>query len=304
MLDDLLTLAKKSGADAADAILIDSVSIAHAQRLGEIEKLERSEAQDLGLRVFVGKRQAVTSSTDHSEDSRRAMVERAVAMARSVPEDPHTGLAERDLLETDIADLDLRDSEEPLPEALIERAEAAEDAARAVEGVTNSEGAEASFDQARIALATTNGFFGTYQSSRHGVAAAVLAGEGLKMERDYDWSSAIHGADLRDAAEVGREAGKRAVRRLNPRKVKSTKVPVVFDPRHRRRADQPCLVGDLGRRDRARHELPQRQDGRADLPRDRQRVRRPAPQAGFALRSRSTAKACAARSARSSRTGR
>ncbi|MDH3234264.1 MAG: TldD/PmbA family protein, partial [Alphaproteobacteria bacterium] len=130
-----------------------------------------------------------------------------------------------------IQDLDLVDAEEPAPEALIERARAAEDAARAIPGITNSEGAEASWASAHIALAASNGFGGNYRSSRHGVAVAVLAGEGLTMERDYDWASAVHGGDLPSAAEIGRSAGERAVKRLNPKKVKTAKVPVVYDPR-------------------------------------------------------------------------
>jgi len=231
LAEDLIARAKKAGADAADALYFESVSLSHSQRLGEIEKLERSEAQDLGLRVFIGQRQAIVSTTDHGDDALSELVERAVAMARAVPEDPHIGLAPTELLVTETQDLDLVDTEEPAPEVLIERARAAEDAARAIPGITNSEGADASWGTAHIALAASNGFAGTYRSSRHSVAAAVLAGEGLAMERDYDWASAVHGGDLPSAAEIGRSAGERAVKRLNPRKVKTTKVPVVYDPR-------------------------------------------------------------------------
>ena len=228
---DLVARALKDGADAADALYYESISLSHAQRLGEMENLERSESQDLGLRVFIGQRQAIVSSTDHSKAAIAALSERAVAMARAVPEDPHIGLAPEDRIVREIVDLDLVDQDEPAPEVLIERAKAAEDAARAVKGVTNSEGGDASWGRANIALAASNGLAGAYSSSRHGVSASVLAGEGLGMERDYDWSSAIHGADLRAAEAVGREAGERAVRRLNPRRVETAKVPVVYDPR-------------------------------------------------------------------------
>jgi PmbA protein len=231
LAEDLIIRAKAAGADAADALYFESVSLSHSQRLGEIEKLERSEAQDLGLRVFIGQRQAIVSTTDYGDAALSELVDRAVAMARAVPEDPHIGLAPSDLLATETLDLDLVDAEEPAPEVLIERARAAEEAARAVDGVTNSEGADASWASAHIALATSNGFGGTYRSSRHSVAVAVLAGEGLAMERDYDWASAVHGGDLPSAAEIGRSAGERTVKRLNPRKVKTTKVPVVYDPR-------------------------------------------------------------------------
>jgi PmbA protein len=231
LAEDLIIRAKAAGADAADALFFESVSLSHSQRLGEIEKLERSEAQDLGLRVFIGQRQAIVSTTDYGDAALSELVDRAVAMARAVPEDPHIGLAPSDLLATETLDLDLVDAEEPAPEVLIERARAAEEAARAVDGITNSEGADASWASAHIALAASNGFGGTYRSSRHSVAVAVLAGEGLDMQRDYDWASAVHGGDLPSAAEIGRSAGERTVKRLNPRKVKTTKVPVVYDPR-------------------------------------------------------------------------
>ena len=231
LLTDLIKKARKAGADAADAVYVEGVSLSHAQRLGAIEKLERSEAQDMGLRVLVGQRQAIVSSTDQAAKGLDALVERAVAMARAVPEDPYIGLADRKLLARDLPDLDLLDPGEPAPEALIERAKAAEDAARAVKGVTNSEGAEAGWGRRLVALATSDGFTGAYGASSHSVAVSVIAGEGLGMERDHDWASAVHGSDLDDPAAVGLRAGEKAVRRLGPKKAKSARVPIVYDPR-------------------------------------------------------------------------
>jgi len=228
---DLVARACKAGADAADALYFKSAALSHAQRLGEIEKLERAESTDLGLRVFVGQRQAIVSTTDHSPAAISELVERAVAMARVVPEDPHTGLAPPELAAGDFPDLDLIDAVEPSPEALIGLAREAEDAARAVKGITNSEGAEASWSRVDIALATSNGFSGAYGFTRHGVGVSVLAGEGTAMERDYDWASAVHAGDLRSAAEVGKEAGERTVKRLNPHKVQTAKLPIVYDRR-------------------------------------------------------------------------
>src|SRR5690606_38166495 len=150
---------------------------------------------------------------------------------RSVPEDPYCGLADPDQLATEVPDIDLCDPEEPAPDTLVERARAAEEAARAVEGVTNSEGAEADWGRSTIALAASNGFTGSYAVSRHSVSVSVLAGEGTHMERDYDYSSAVFGADLDDPAAVGRRAGERAVKRLNPRKVATAQLPVIYDPR-------------------------------------------------------------------------
>jgi len=231
LLDDLIARARRAGADAADALMVESASLSLARRLGKPEKLERAESQDLGLRVLIGKRQAIVSSSDRAPAILDELVERAVAMARSVPEDPYCGLASPDEIDRHPPQLELNDPAEPTPEALAERASAAEEAARAIPGVTNSEGAEAGWSRSRVAMAASNGFAGAYEGSRHGVSVSVIAGNGTGMERDYDYSSAVFEADLTDAAEVGRKAGERAVARLGPRKVATTKVPVVFDPR-------------------------------------------------------------------------
>ncbi|HYG87366.1 MAG TPA: metallopeptidase TldD-related protein [Azospirillum sp.] len=231
LLEDLIRKARSSGADAADAVLFDSASISLSQRLGKPERLERSESGDLGLRVFVGKRQAIVSTTDRSAKALDELVERAVAMARVVPEDPFTGLADPDQLARDRPDLDTCDPDEPSADAMIEQARIAEETARAVPGVTNSEGAEAGWSRSTVAIAASNGFAGSYGVSRRSLSVSVLAGEGTGMERDYEYDSKVYGSDLRSPADIGREAGEKAVRRLNPRKVKSQKVPVVFDPR-------------------------------------------------------------------------
>jgi PmbA protein len=239
-LSELIQRARRAGADAADAVLFEGVSLSHAQRLGKIEKLERSEGYDLGLRVLIGKRQAIVSSNDRSAKAVDGLIERAIAMARVVPEDPFCGLADADEIARDWPKLDMLDPEEPPAETLIERARAAEDAARAVKGVTNSEGAEAGWSRSSVALAASNGFTGAYAGSGHNVSASVLAGEGTAMERDYDFASAVHASDLRDPAEIGRSAGERAVKRLGARKMATKQVPVVFDPRVAR-----GLVGHL-----------------------------------------------------------
>jgi PmbA protein len=231
LLTDLIARAKKAGAEAADAVYVHGVSLSHGQRLGNLERLERSEGQDLGLRVLIGKRQAIVSSTDHGPKALAELVERAVAMAKNVPEDPYCGLAEPGQLAKKIPTLEICDTAEPAPETLIEHAKACEEAALAVKGVTNSEGAEAGWSLSRIALAASNGFAAGYSGSRHSVGVAVLAGEGLGMERDYDFSSTVFGADLKDPAALGRRAGEKAVKRLGARKAKTGKVPIVYDPR-------------------------------------------------------------------------
>ena len=228
-LSDLIAAAKRAGADAADALLVSSASLSVRRRLGQIEQLERSEGFDLGLRVFLGRRQAIVSFTDPDPKGFAALAERAVAMARVVPEDPFAGLPEAVAIPP--RDLDLADTAEPSAEELLARAAAAEEAALAVAGVTNSEGADAGWGRYDIALVGSNGFAGAYARTSHSISATALAGSGTAMERDYDWSSTVHLADLDDPVAIGRRAGEQAVRRLNPTKAKTARIPVVFDPR-------------------------------------------------------------------------
>ena len=230
-LADLVAAARAAGADAADAVLAEGVSVTLGWRMGALENLDRAEGADIGLRVFIGRRQAMASSSDLSKDALAQLIERAVAMARAAPEDPFCGLAAPEELAREIPDLDLADGADASVEALTERARRAEDAARAVPGVTNSEGAQASFSRSMFYLAASNGFAHAHGETGHGVAASVLAGSGTAMERDYDYISTVHAADLPDPETIGAEAGRRAVRRLNARKAASARVPVVFEPR-------------------------------------------------------------------------
>ncbi len=231
ILDDLLARARRAGADAADALLVEGASLSIAERLGRPEKVERSEGRDLGLRVFIGKRQAIVSSTDFAPPALEELAARAVAMARAVPEDPFCGIADPSEIATAAPDLDLDDPAEPSTESLIERVRAMEEAARGVPGVTNSEGAEGGWGRSAVALAASNGFRRGYAGSHSSLSVSVVAGNGTAMERDYDFTSAVYGSDLEDPAVVGRRAGERAVKRLNPRKAATARVPVVFDPR-------------------------------------------------------------------------
>lgn len=237
---DLVAKAMAAGADAADALLVDTTSISVSCRLGKPETLERSANAEVGLRVFIGKRQAMVASSDLSPEAITGLVERSLSMAREVPEDPFCGIAEPGEICAAPQEVDSFDPTEMTAESLLEAAMAAEDAARAVAGVTNSEGAEASWGSGRSVLAASNGLAVDYRRSWHSLAASVLAQSDQGMERDYDYTSAVYAADLRDPAAVGRSAGERAVRRLNPRRVGSSRVPVIFDPRVSR-----SLVGHL-----------------------------------------------------------
>jgi PmbA protein len=228
-----------AGATAADALHIGERSSGVQVRLGELEDVSRSEGEQIGLRLFDGQRSATVASSDLSDEALGVLVERCLAMAREAPEDPYAGLAPQDLLQSgEPTSLDAFDPYEPDPAELRARALKAESAALGVPGVTNSSGAGASASAATIALATSGGFAGAYRTSGHGCSAAVVAGEGASMQRDYASHSVRHLADLDPASVIGRKAGERAVARLNPTRPKPGKYPVLFDPRV-----SPSLLG-------------------------------------------------------------
>ena len=230
-LHRLVKAARAAGADAADALEYKNISVGVSYRLGNLEDVGRSESNDLGLRVFVGQQVAFVSSNDYSEKALAELPERALAMARLAPEDQYAGLAPRELLAKTYPDLEIDDPQEPSTALLVERARAAEAAALAVPGVTNSEGGSADYGRSMITLCTSKGFLGGYSGTSRSVAVSVIAGEGTGMERDYDYSSTRFAADLEAPHIVGKRAGMRAVKRLNPRKAKTQSVPVIFDPR-------------------------------------------------------------------------
>ncbi len=231
-LQTLLAHARREGADAADAGYSAEASASVSVRLGALEDVGRSESAGIGLRVFLGQRSASVSSSDFSAAALRTLAERAVAMAREALEDPWAGLAPEDrLFKGTLPDLGLDDGEEPSADSLRARALEAEDAARAVAGVTNSEGGSAGADRSVSALATTGGFAGGYSATYHGVSASVIAGEGPTMQRDYAYHSVRRLADLEHAGAIGKRAADRAVARVGPIKLASGPLPILFDPR-------------------------------------------------------------------------
>ena len=230
LAERLVAAARRAGADAADAVAVRSMSLSVEVRQGAVESSERAEGDDVGLRVLIGRRQAVVSTNDIKVDV-AALAERAVAMARVTPEDKFSGLADSERLARDFPELDLLDPDLPSVAVLEERALRAEAAGLAVKGVTKSEGASASAGIGGMVLATSHGFRGAYLSSRQGLSMVAIAGDGTAMERDYDFSSTLHASDLDAAERIGKLAGERAVARVNPRKVATRKVPVVYDRR-------------------------------------------------------------------------
>jgi PmbA protein len=228
----LVERAVKAGADAADVLYYGDASTGVQVRLGQLEDVARSEGEQIGLRVFAGRRSASVSSSDLSDEALAALVHRVGAMAREAPEDPFAGLAPEDrLLRGDAADVEGDDGGDPSPASLKERALAMEDAARAVAGVANSEGAGASAGWTVLALATSHGFCRGYTTSGYSGWASVIAGSGADMQRDSAQHGVRHLEDLEAPDVIGRRAGERAVARLNPIRLPSGAMPVVFDAR-------------------------------------------------------------------------
>lgn len=225
----LVEAARRAGADAADAVSVRRVSLGIEALKGKVEQTTRSESDDFSLRVFVGRRHASVSANLLADQA--TLVERAVAMARVAPEDPYAGLADRDRVAREFPELDLLDDHIATVDELRDRALAAEDAALAVPGITNSGGASASWGVSGLVLATSDGFTGTYLRSMFQLSATAIAGEGTGMERDYDFAYAIHDEDLPDPAALGRNAGERTVRRVGPGNIETGRYPVVFDER-------------------------------------------------------------------------
>ena len=232
LVESVVNRGTAAGATAADALYAGSLSSSVQVRLGELEDVSRSEGEEIGLRLFVGRQSATVASSDLSDEALATLVDRCLAMAREAPEDPFAGLAPSELLQRGkYPELDSADSAESDPAELRARALEAENAALAVEGVTNSSGAGASASASIIALATSGGFSGAYRTSGHGLSAVVVAGEGATMQRDYAAQSARHLEDLDTPGEIGALAGERAVKRLNPARPKPGKYPVLFDKR-------------------------------------------------------------------------
>lgn len=228
--EELVSLARKAGATDADAVTVRSRSRSVAVRLGKVESVDASESDDFSLRVFVGKRVASVSANPGFDAA--TLAERAVAMAKASPEDPFACLADDADLSRDYPDLGLVDGTDVSSDELTDRALEMEAAALAVAGVTNSGGAGTSVSMGGLVLVTSRGFSGSYMATRFGRGISVIAGEGTAMERDYEGDSRVRYADLDAAAELGRKAAERAVKKLNPRQADTgSGITVIYDPR-------------------------------------------------------------------------
>ena len=228
---ETLTLALKAGADAASVTVVDSRALDASLLDGKLDHIERSESLEVQLQSFAGQSQAMVSSGSTGTADLIELATRALAMARLAPPDRYAGLADQSEIATSFPDLELDDATQIEADALMHLAGEAEAAARAVPGITKSAGAGASTSRYRFVRAMSNGFHGEGARTNFSFSVSVIAGEGDHMERDYDYSSAAWWRDLEAATLIGTRAGERAVKRQNPRKVKSQSVPVVYDPR-------------------------------------------------------------------------
>ena len=232
LLKDVVAAAVRAGADAAEAVFAERAALSVTVRLGALEEVEREESRDLGVRVFVGRRQASVSGSDVSAAARAKLIERVVAMARLAAEDPYAGLAPADRLANGAhQDLRLFDATELAPESLEASARTVEDAARAVPGVTNSGGASASWSASTWRMVTSGGFAGRHRASAFSLSAEAIAGDGSGMEQGAEWRATRWADDLPAPASIGAEAGRRAVANLGARKIASATAPVIFENR-------------------------------------------------------------------------
>ena len=229
--DFLIKKSKKSGADSVDVIYIESTNIDVGCRLKKIEKLERSESNDIGLRFIKNKKQVIVSSNDLTKKNLEELIYKASKMVGSVPRDPYCSIAKKKDLIKKIPNLEIFDSKEPTIKSLKDKVIEAENAGLNVKGVTNSEGAEIGWNKSKIYLFNSNGLNVSYQSSSYDIYAVLIAGRGTLMEREYEFASSVFEKDLTKTSLIGKKAGELAVKKINPKKIKTSKIPVIFSPR-------------------------------------------------------------------------
>ena len=229
--DFLIKKSKKSGADNVDVVYIENTNIDVGCRLRKIERLERSESNDLGLRFIKNKKQVIVSSNDLAQKSLEELVFKASKMVGAVPKDPYCSIAKKKDLIKKIPNLEIFDNKEPSIKSLKDKVIEAENAGLDVKGITNSEGTEIGWNKSKIYLFNSNGLNVNYQSSSYGIYAVLIAGSGTSMEREYEFASSVFEKDLAKTSLVGKKAGELAVKKLNPKKIKTSKIPVIFSPR-------------------------------------------------------------------------
>ena len=230
-LNLLLDTTKKLGAECTTVIANENTSVNVAARLGKLENVERNESSSIGLEIIDKKRKVSLSSTNLNKEALEELAKNAMNMVKSIPIDEYCGLADKNMLYDGNLDLNLVDNYIPENDDLLNNSIEAEDSALNIKGITNTEGASSSYSKNKFYLATSDGFFNTNDKTNYSTGLSVIAGKGTKMERDYEYQSKVHFSDLDTPKKIGEKAAERAISRLNPKKIKSNSVPVIFDPR-------------------------------------------------------------------------
>ena len=227
---EILAYAKSRGASACETDVSEGYGQSVSVRRGEVETIEYNRDKGLGVTVYLGQQRGYASSSDFSRDALRATVDAALSIARFTAPDPCAGLPEAKLLATEFPDFDLFHPWPLSVEQAIELAQRCEGAAFAVSPlIRNSEGASISTQQSHFISANSLGFMGGFAGSRHYYSCSVIAGEGDAMQRDDWYASQRDGADLCQPEAVGEYAARRALARLDARKIKTCEVPVLFE---------------------------------------------------------------------------
>ena len=232
-LNNIIAKSLKLGATEAEAICYESKGCSLTYRLGKVEENEAYNNEALGIRVFIGKKQAGLSSSGKSEEIAEKLLNKAIAMAKFVPEDEFCGLADKnEILKEKPQNLDLYDDFEPSIKDLTNKTQEAETLALENPKIINSEGASAGFSKTGVYIASSNGFASSYYKSGSFLNLSVIASDGSHNEIDYDSSSAVFFNDLECPSKIAQNASLRAIKMLGSQKIKTQMMPVVFDKRN------------------------------------------------------------------------
>ena len=226
-----LDVAKERGVDQAEVVTSVDTGLAATARLGDVENLEYTNDRGLWLTVYKDSRKGNASTSDVRPEAIREAVDKACTFAECTAQDEYSGLADAELMCSEVPDLDLDHPWTIKADDAIDMAIACEKAGLDFDSrINNSEGATVSSNRGVRAYGNTHGFIGSYTKTNHSISCVVLASENGEMQRDYYYSSARDSADLEDIRFIGETAGRRAVSRLGARKIQTTRAPVLFIP--------------------------------------------------------------------------
>src|SRR5438093_675739 len=234
LAEEVVTMALAAGASAAEVMVREGSEFSTSVRLGSVEKLLQASFRKLGMRIFHGRRTAISATSDFSRDALRQVAAETLDMARAAHEDPDAGLPpEEDYVRTrPEMTLSFPRAQELDPSQKISLARRCEDAAlKSDPRINNSEGAVFSDSITRLSYANSLGVTGAYFKTVSSLFATPLAERNGRKQRDYWLSRQLDLSCLQTPEEVGREAAQRTLRRLGAQKVRTCEAPVVFDPR-------------------------------------------------------------------------